>query len=132
MMDSNSPQIRSLADRLGIAAAAACALHCVALPVLLLVGASVPAFLGESFHRAMLLLIVPSALVAFTLGCWRHRDRYVVLLGVVGVIGIVISGLFLHDILGETGEKVATLISAAVLIAGHVRNFRLCRADTCD
>lgn len=131
-MDSNSPQIRSLADRLGIAAAAACALHCVALPVLLLVGASVPAFLGESFHRAMLLLIVPSALVAFTLGCWRHRDRYVVLLGVVGVIGIVISGLFLHDILGETGEKVATLISAAVLIAGHVRNFRLCRADTCD
>lgn len=133
MKDSTTFDIRRIADGLGIAGATACALHCIAVPTLLVLGAAVPAFMpGEWFHRWMLWLVVPSAIIAFSLGCWRHRDRWVLLLGAAGTIGLVLSGLVLHDLVGETGEKVATLISAAVLITAHVRNFRLCRSDTCQ
>lgn len=113
--------------------ATACALHCIALPVLLVLGGTMPfVFLGdESFHRRMLWLVVPAALLAFTLGCKRHKDRRVVLLGAVGIVGMVLAGTVLHDWIGETGERLVTLASAALLIAGHLRNFRLCRSDAC-
>lgn len=126
--------IRALADGVGVLGAAACALHCVALPVLLVLGATAPTlFLGdESFHRSMLWLVVPSALLAMGLGCWRHKDRRVLFLGLLGVVGIVLSATLPHELLGEAGEKVGTVVSAALLIAAHVRNFKLCRSDACQ
>ncbi|MEM1180341.1 MAG: MerC domain-containing protein [Acidobacteriota bacterium] len=125
--------LRAIADGFGIFGAAACAIHCIAIPVLLVVGAAVPSlFLGETFHRTMLWLVVPSAILAFSLGCSRHKDRLVLILGAVGVIGLVASGTVLHDVVGEFGEKAGTLASAAILIFAHVRNFRLCRSDSCE
>ena len=130
---SATPSVRTLADGLGLFAATACALHCIALPAVLVVGATLPTVLldDESFHRLMLWLVVPSAVIAFGLGCWRHKDRRVLLLGVLGVTGLVLSGTVLHDIFGELTEKGVTLVSAGLLIAAHLRNFRLCRSDSC-
>ncbi|MCG8462782.1 MAG: MerC domain-containing protein [Holophagales bacterium] len=126
--------MRTIADGLGVIGATACALHCIALPTLLILGATVPTvFLGdESFHLAMLWLVVPSAVIAFSLGCWRHKDRWVLLLGALGAAGMVLSGTVLHETLGEAAEKMATVGSAALLIAAHVRNFRLCRSESCQ
>ena len=133
MKPSTTLTMRSIADGLGIFGSAACAIHCIAVPALLVLGTSLPAvFMGEGFHKAMIWLVVPSAIVAFALGCWRHKDRWVILLGAVGVIGLVLSGTVLHDVVGEIGEKVATVVSAGILISAHVRNFKLCRAEPCD
>ncbi|MEM9291692.1 MAG: MerC domain-containing protein [Acidobacteriota bacterium] len=123
----------SLADGIGILGATLCALHCVGFPILLVLGSVLPAsFLsGEAFHQAMLWLVVPAAVIAFSFGCRVHRDRWVLILGVIGVVGLVASGTVLHDVLGETGETVGTLLSAAILITAHVRNHRLCRAAAC-
>ncbi|MEM7431083.1 MAG: MerC domain-containing protein [Pseudomonadota bacterium] len=131
---SSTSSVRKLADWLGIAASTACGIHCVLLPTLLVTGTIVPAsFLGdESFHRALLWLILPAAIIAFGIGCWRHKDRWVLSLGIVGLIGIVAAGTFLHDIIGETGERIATVVSAAILVAAHYRNYRLCRSTSCD
>ena len=128
-----TPSVRSLADGLGLFAATACALHCIALPVVLLVGATIPTILAddESFHQLMLWLVVPSAVIAFGIGCWRHKDRWVLLLGALGVTGLVLSGTVLHDLFGELTEMGVTLVSACLLIAAHLRNFRLCRSDSC-
>ena len=125
--------IRTIADGLGVVGATLCALHCIALPALLVLGSAVPTvFLGgESFHRSMLWLVVPSAVLAFTLGCRRHKDRRVLLLGAAGIAGMVLAGTVLHDIVGEAGEKVVTLAAAALLIAAHLRNFKLCRSEPC-
>ncbi len=125
--------VRTIADGLGIFGATACALHCVAIPTLLVLGAAVPTVIlgDESFHQWMLWLVVPAAVLAFSIGCWRHRDRRVLLLATLGVAGLVISGTVLHDILGEAAEKVGTLGSAALLITAHLRNFKLCRAESC-
>ena len=134
MKHSTTLDIRSIADGLGVMGATACALHCIALPTLLVLGATVPAFLpgDESFHQSMLWLVVPSAVIAFSLGCRRHKDRWVLLLGALGAVGLVLSGTVLHDLIGEAGERVVTLVSAGLLTAAHVRNFRLCRSDSCQ
>lgn len=133
MQPSTTPGVRSLADGLGLLAAAACAVHCIALPALLVLGATIPTVLldDESFHRSMLWLVVPSAAIAFGLGCRRHKDRRVLLFGLLGVTGLVLSGTVLHDLFGELAEKGVTLGSAGLAVAAHLRNFRLCRSDSC-
>ena len=47
--------VTSIADGIGALSATVCALHCIALPAILIVGTAVPTvFLDdESFHRAM-------------------------------------------------------------------------------
>ncbi len=134
MEKTRSRGIRSFADGVGIMGSALCALHCLAAPVFLVAGTALPAsFLAdEAFHRMLLWVILPAAAVAFGLGCWRHKDRWVFLLGVLGFLGLAISAAILHDLVGETGERFATVASAGVLIAAHVRNFRLCNAEDCD
>ncbi len=133
MRHSTTLDFRTIADGLGIVGATACAIHCIAIPTLLVLGTTVPAFLAgdESFHKLMLWLVVPSAAIAFSLGCWRHKDLWVLLLGVLGATGLVLAGTVLHDLVGEVGERVATLVSASLLIAAHVRNFKLCRSESC-
>ena len=133
MTSSPTMGLEKLADGLGVLGATACAVHCIALPVLFVLGAAVPTFFrGEGFHSAMLWLVVPSAIVAFSLGCWRHRDQRVLIMGIVGAVGLVLAGTVLHDVVGEAGEKVATLASAALLISAHVRNFKLCQTPVCE
>ena len=131
MPDASSSRVRSFADWIGITASAACALHCLVVPALLVSGTLLPAsFLAdEAFHKAMIWVILPAALIAFGFGSLRHRDRGVILLGASGVIGIIISATLLHDLVGEQGERIGTVISGALLILAHVRNFRLCRVS---
>jgi len=85
----------------------------------------------ESFHQAMLWLVLPMGAVAFSLGCRRHKDLFTFLLGAAGLLGYWTAATVLHQSLGEIGEKVVMLLAATALIGGHIRNFRLCRADDC-
>jgi Mn2+/Fe2+ NRAMP family transporter len=127
---SEMVKISSVADGLGIAASVACALHCLLVPLWLLTGAALPVsmFTDESFHMVMVLMILPVAIVAFGMGCRRHKDKWVLGLGLVGVAGLLLAAFVLHDLLGESGERFVTLLSATLLIAAHYRNFTLCRS----
>ena len=122
-----------MADWLGIAASTACAVHCILVPTLLVTGTVLPAFVlsDELFHEAMLWMILPAAVVAFGFGCWRHKDRWVLALGMIGLTGMVLSVEVMHDVAGEAGERLLTLLSAAVLVGAHYRNYRLCRSFGC-
>lgn len=126
-------QVRTIADWLGIAASTACGVHCVLIPTLLVTGTVLPASLlgDERFHQAMLWLILPAAIVAFGIGCRRHKDRSVLTLGIIGLTGMVLAVAVLHDLVGEAGERIVTVLSAAVLISAHYRNFQLCRSSGC-
>ncbi len=126
-------RVRSIADWLGIAASSACALHCIVVPTLLVTGTVLPAsiFADGGFHLAMIWIIIPVAVLAFGIGCWRHKDRWVMALGLIGVLGMVSSITVFRDLAGEAGERVATLLSAAVLIVAHYRNYKICRSTGC-
>lgn len=125
--------LSAIADRLGIFASMTCALHCLLFPVLLVAGTALPATLldEEVFHQLIIVMVLPAALVAFGMGCSRHKDLRVAALGSLGVIGII-GVVFLHDALGENGERVLTVISSALLVTAHLRNYRLCREVSCD
>ena len=134
MRSTRSLGVRSFADGIGILGSAVCALHCISVPVLLVAGTTLPASFvtDETFHQLLLWAILPAATLAFGLGCWQHKDRWVLLLGILGLLGLCSSVAAPHDLIGEIGERFVTVGSAGILIAAHLRNFRRCRADDCD
>lgn len=126
-------QAQRLMDRMAISASALCMLHCLLTPLLLVAVPVISTTLlaDEAFHRLLVAFVLPTSLVALFLGCRRHKDRGVLVLGGLGLISLVLVALFGHDLLGETGERVATVISGAILAIGHLRNYRPCRQDGC-
>jgi nitrate reductase beta subunit len=121
-----------LFDRLAISASALCALHCLAGPVLLVLFPFMLALpVGDHFsHMLMVWFVIPTSSIAVLLGCTRHKDPTVLVLAFFGIVGLAISAVYGHDFLGETGEKLATLIATFLLVTAHWRNYSLCRNDS--
>lgn len=111
-----------------------CILHCLATPLLLVaVPVVASTFVAdEEFHRILVMFVLPISLVALFAGCRRHKDRVVLAVGGLGLVLLVSIAFLGHDLLGELGEKVATVVSGGVLAIGHLRNYRLCRRRECD
>ena len=123
-----------LLDKFAVSTSAICAIHCLCLPLLLGVFPALGATLfgQETFHVLLLWLVIPLSLVALALGCRKHGNRLVVVLGLVGLTFLVAAAGLGHDILGEAGERTVTLIGATAIAAGHMRNYALCRRVDCD
>ena len=121
-------------DRVAISASTLCAIHCLCLPLILtaLPALGVTFFGQESFHVALLWLVIPLSVVALTMGCSKHKNWVVGLLGLVGLTLLIIAAAFGHDLLGEPGERIATLAGAVFIGVGHFSNYRLCRQAICD
>ena len=121
-------------DRAAIGLSVLCAIHCLVLPVAMILGVSgIPFGLGnESFHKLLLLAILPTSLAAMAMGCRKHRCRRVYFFAAAGLLVLGFAGVFGHDYLGEIGEKVLTVIGGALLVVGHVSNYRLSRVHQCD
>ena len=125
--------IRPVADWIGVASSLLCAIHCLIVPIALVMGpiGPMPHIEDEVFHRLLIWVVVPAAVVAFGIGCLDHKDKWVALLGTLGLVTMTGSLLFLHDAIGESGERIAATLGAALLIAAHARNFQLCRTSDC-
>ncbi|HVF61754.1 MAG TPA: MerC domain-containing protein [Thermoanaerobaculia bacterium] len=131
---AESPPAGSAAvDRLGrwsSALALGCALHCLAMPLVLtfLPLASTAFRLDHGVER---LLVGASALLGSASLCWgfrRHRRHGVLLLLAVALAAIAAGLLATH----EPWEAALVTAGTAVLAAGHLLNRRLCRAcSTC-
>lgn len=122
-----SPQ--TILDKSSISLSALCAVHCLALPIITVMS---PALIGsavaeESFHRWLAFVVLPISLVALFMGCRHHQQRGVVTLGVSGLLVLVCTAIFGHDLFGEVGEKIATVVGAGMIALAHFRNYRLCR-----
>lgn len=127
-------QVQGFLDRLAISTSALCMIHCLATPFLI-IGVPVlsSTFLAdEAFHRFLVWIVLPVSLAALFIGCRRHKAAPVALLGGLGLALLVFIAYFGHDLLGESGEKIATVLAGAILAIGHFRNFRLCRRADCN
>lgn len=120
-------------DKLAVSTSALCAIHCLSLPLLLgfLPALGTTIFGQESFHTTLLWLVIPLSLVALSLGCRKHKDLRVLLIGLAGLVVLIAAAVMGHDLLSETGERVMTLIGASAIAAGHLRNYSLCRRVQC-
>jgi hypothetical protein len=120
-------------DRAAIGLSMLCVLHCLALPILLVLTPSLAALAvtNEYFHVVLLCLVLPTSVAALLLGCRRHRRWIVLYWGLAGIAVLSLAFLFGHDLLGEIGEKALTVAGALLVTVGHILNFRLCRSHAC-
>lgn len=124
---------RSL-DIIAVSVSGLCALHCLLTPLVLILFPvlSGSLFAGEDFHQLLLWVILPTSGLAMWLGCRRHKDRLVLLFGLVGLSLLMLAALQGHDWFGELGERLVTVLGGCIMAVGHVRNYRLCRSDQCS
>ena len=108
-----------------------CALHCLFIPLALLFIPSLAAyfFAQESFHQILLFFIIPLSTLALFLGCRKHKRYNIFLYGVIGVLFLLVSAIWGHDLLGESGEIILTIFGSSIISVGHFKNQRHCKDD---
>lgn len=116
-------------DRLGIWVSSLCALHCLALPVLIpllpLVGSSF--FAQVWFERTILTFSLIVGAVALISGAVRYHGKYYPL-----ILLFTGGAIYWHkDIFGHHYEPFTIALGAALIVAGHWFNMRLCRQCKC-
>jgi predicted branched-subunit amino acid permease len=122
-------------DGFAVLLSGTCMVHCLVLPLLVTV---VPIMQGSSllneqaFHLIMLLFILPTSLIALTIGCRKHKDRLTMVLGGIGLSVLTFTALFGHEVFGLVGERYVTTGGGLILALAHIQNFRQCRSVDCQ
>ena len=126
--------IQAIADKSAIALSVLCALHCLLLPAAIVLYPSTLGFLpgDESVHLALLFGVIPISAYALIKGGKVHKSRKVFITGISGLLVLVAAVVLGHDVLGEIGEKILTVLGSIVVIIAHVRNHLICRATGCE
>lgn len=123
---TTSPPRQPLTDTIegaAIGASALCLVHCLALPLLLLVlPGSLAAFAqSDSVHGWIFLIVAPFAFVAYAFGYRRHRRTFPMTLGAAGLLCL---GIALVPSTPEPIGIATTIAGSLTLVAGHILNWR--------
>ena len=119
-----------LADLTGLALSFTCLLHCLALPLALLLAPALSRWIAlpEGVHAAILLLALPAAAIAMRDGWRRHRRLAPATLAAIGLT-LLALGLSAHE--GwiaandpEAADRLLTSVGALTLAAAHLVNWR--------
>lgn len=141
-------------DSIAISMSLLCLVHCLITPALLVIlpFLATSFWVHQDFHLWLLFIVLPTACVAFFLGCRKHKDKAVIILGVSGLLllaavagyeSILHSGSHTvdHGICAhcsghsESGfwnaSALINTLGGMLLLCGHLRNFILCRRGCC-
>ena len=126
--------IQANADKAAISLSVLCIIHCLALPLIVVLLPVLTALnlQDEAVHWWILGAVVPTSLYALTMGCKKHKDYSVMVLGFVGLAILIATPFLGHDLLGVSGESIFTTIGALNIAGGHLINHRLCRRSDCQ
>ena len=122
-------------DKLAISLSALCIIHCLAVPVLitLLPVISSLGLADEKFHFWMTMMVIPTSIYALSLGCKKHKSTLFLIAGLIGITFLLLSVFLNHELIGEIGEKLLTVIGAIFIALAHYKNIALCRYhDSCN
>jgi len=125
--------ITALLDRFSIGLSALCLLHCLAIPLVITISPVMAtfAFADESFHIALIALVIPTSAIALSLGCKKHKGWRILALGLGGLATLTIAAFAEGLGFGETGETLLTVLGALIVATAHLSNYRACRAHDC-
>lgn len=119
-----------LADLTGIVLSFTCLIHCLALPLALLLAPALSRWIAlpEGVHAAILLLALPAAAIAMKDGWRRHRRIMPAVLAAAG-LGLLALGLSAHEgwiAAADPGaaDRLLTSVGALTLAAAHLVNWR--------
>ena len=133
--------LQTVTDKAAIGLSVACAVHCLALPLFIVLLPSIAALRlnDEAFHVWMVVAVVPTSVYALTMGCKRHKRYRFLTLGCIGLACLILAVALGEALLGEAGEKALTAVGAGIIAYAHYKNYRLCRRqdscvchDSCD
>lgn len=118
-------KIENVTDKLAISLSIACAIHCLAMPLVLLL---LPSFAvlplnNEAFHLWMILIVLPTSVYALFMGCKQHKRYRLIVIGFCGLT-LLVSAILLGN---EFWEKILTLMGTFIISGGHYWNYRLCQ-----
>ena len=118
--------MQRILDNFGLTISTACAIHCILLPIMLILSPYIELtfFTSHGFHESLMYFILPTSVIAFALGCKRHNDDMVKLGGICGIFVLLIA-IALHDF-SEVLSVLLTLFASSLLIFTHLRNRTLC------
>ena len=117
-------------DKMALSLSAACVIHCLFAPTLIIFAYSFLSFSIESeiVHYIILILALPISVLALTLGYRNHKVLSFLITGIFGL-----SLMLLAVLLGEgTSEKVLTVIGSSIVAYAHYRNHKICKELECD
>ena len=115
---------QTTADKFAIGLSLMCTVHCFATPVILalLPSLAVLQINAEQFHLWILAVVLPTSLLALSLGCKKHKRTRYMACGVVGLAFLIIAVLLGY----EEAEKALTLIGSAFIALAHWFNYQQC------
>ena len=113
-------------DKIGIGLSMVCLVHCIALPLILVMFPSVilATLSDELFHQIMLFAILPVSLITLTIGFTHHKDKSVLAIGLLGLTFLTGTAFVDHDVMGEWAEIGFTVLGSAIIAYAHFRNTR--------
>lgn len=119
-------------DIIAISLSAMCTIHCLALPLIVVLLPSLAALdlENEAFHLWMVLAVLPSSAFALGLGCKKHQRYRLLIIGLVGLSLLLLAVILGESHLSEFWEKALTLSGAAVIALAHIKNYTLCEAQS--
>lgn len=120
-------------DKAAVALSGLCLVHCLALPLMI---ALFPVFgftvvEHTTFHQIILIVVVPTTVLALGAGYRSHRRWSVPILGALGIAALVIAAFAVHAVATELLERGVTIAGGLFIAAAHIQNFRLTRAQPC-
>ncbi|MBT0585955.1 MerC domain-containing protein [Alteromonas oceanisediminis] len=116
-----------LADRFAIGLSALCVIHCMVLPILLVL---LPAFSSltflsdEKFHSWLLFAVIPISAFAVLSGYLQHRHLATLGTALCGMTILLLVAFLGHDVFGEIGEVVFSVIGSVLIAYGHISNLK--------
>ncbi len=115
-------------DRIGVFLSGLCLVHCLLLPgVISFLPLAATSFLAsEGFHFWILVLVIPTTVLALWPTYQRHGDRLPSLIATVGVLILVLATLT-HEGHSPLMDQVLTSVGALVVAVAHIQNVRLLR-----
>jgi hypothetical protein len=111
-------------DRVAIGLSVACLVHCIALPVALLLAPTFgPVMLGTEspIHWVLLGLALPVSVYALWHGYRAHGQALGLWLGALGLLIMLVAVSHLFD---RSLETVLTVIGVSLLLVAHLLNLR--------
>ena len=121
---------KNLADKLSICLSLSCIVHCIGLPLLVLMIPSLSSMWisDELTHLLIVIIALPTSIYAL-FSVFGKNKRYkclecykCVIFMSIGFV-LLFSAFLLHDY-GESVEKLVTIIGATILASAHIYNIR--------
>jgi hypothetical protein len=118
-----------LLDRIAISLSAICIVHCLAVPLVVVVlPIAVLGLGGEShFHAVMLWLVVPVSVVGLIMGFREHHRAKIAVAGMLGLAVIAYASISGHGQWPLSLEIVVSLLGSLLLAGAHWANFVVVR-----